>query len=188
MSVAFISSTRQEAGQALVGPHLLDSLTRAWRTLSMPSWFTTEELPSAGSWPGGGGGAAALITLFLARRGMAARARDKGSKEKKKAMGRKEDRSDGRGATYRLHNGQITQLPRLHGESSHHVPSNCYTLAWPAGFGARGASSSARHHPEENSTRALGPGAIVGVLGTRVPRLACLRPTSRSWYGPVGPS
>ena len=29
---------------------------------------------------------------------------------------------------------------------------------------------------------------IVGVVGTRIPRLACLRPTSRSWYGPVGPS
>ena len=74
----------------------------------MPSWFTTEELPSAGSWPGGDGGAAAPITLFLARRGMATRAGNKGSKEKKKAMGRKEDMSDGRGAAYRLRNGQNT--------------------------------------------------------------------------------
>ena len=74
MSVVFISSTSREAGQALVGPHSLDSSARAWRTLSMPSWFTTEDLPSAGSWPSGGGGAAALITLFLARCDMAARA------------------------------------------------------------------------------------------------------------------
>ena len=82
----------------------------------------------------------------------------------------------------------ITRLPRLRGEWSRHVPSNRHAPAWPAVFGARGASSSPRLRPEANSARALGPGATVGVLGTRVPRLACLRPTSRSWYGPVGPS
>ena len=32
---------------------------------------------------------------------------------------------------------------------------------------------------EANPERALGPGATVGVLGTGVPRLACLRP--RAW-------
>ncbi|KAM3367154.1 hypothetical protein ACQJBY_016047 [Aegilops geniculata] len=83
---------------------------------------------------------------------------------------------------------QVTRLPRLHGEWSRHVPSNCHAPAWPTVFGARGASSSARLRPEANSARALGPGATVGVLGTRVPRIACLWPTSRSWYGPVGPS
>src|SRR5215216_6757288 len=31
---------------------------------------------------------------------------------------------------------------------------------------------------EAKSERALGPGATIGVLGTRVPKFACLRPTA----------
>ena len=48
-----------------------------------------------------------------------------------------------------------------------------------AGYWGPRCSALARWlRPEAMPERALGPGATVGVLGTGVPRLACLRPTA----------
>ena len=46
------------------------------------------------------------------------------------------------------------------------------------GWGPRHAALALWLRPEAKFERALGPGATVGVLGTGVPRLACLRPTA----------
>ena len=58
-------------------------------------------------------------------------------------------------------------------------PINRHTPTVAAGcWGPRRSALALWLRLEAKSERALGPGATVGVLGTGVPRLACLRPTA----------
>ena len=58
-------------------------------------------------------------------------------------------------------------------------PINRHVVPKTAGcWGQRRSALALWLHLEAKSERALGPGAIVSVLGTGVPRLACLRPTA----------
>ena len=57
-------------------------------------------------------------------------------------------------------------------------PINRHASTEAAGFwGPRCSEHDPWLHREAKPERTLGPGATVGVLGTGVPRLACLRPT-----------
>src|SRR3989337_1345866 len=65
-------------------------------------------------------------------------------------------------------------------------PIKRHASAWPAGdWGPRRFALAVWFRLEAKSERALGPGATVGVLGTKVPRLACLRPMAwlHRWSG-----
>ena len=58
-------------------------------------------------------------------------------------------------------------------------PINRHASTKAAGYwGPRRSALDLWLRLEAKPERALGPGATVGVLGTRVPRLACLRPTA----------
>ena len=57
-------------------------------------------------------------------------------------------------------------------------PINSHASTKAVGYwGPRRSALDLWLHLEAKPERALGPGATVGVLGTGVPRLACLRPT-----------
>ena len=53
-SVAVLSMEARDAGQATVLPHLLKSAMSAGRTLSIASWLSANDRPTAGSMAGGG--------------------------------------------------------------------------------------------------------------------------------------
>ena len=53
-SVAVLSTEARDAGQTTVLPHSLKSAASAGRTLSMASWLSTNDRPTAGSMAGGG--------------------------------------------------------------------------------------------------------------------------------------
>ena len=66
------------------------------------------------------------------------------------------------------------------GKSRHPCPVGRHTSIEAAGYwGPRCSALALWLRLEAKSKRALGPGATVGVLGTGVPRLACLQP--RAW-------
>jgi hypothetical protein len=66
------------------------------------------------------------------------------------------------------------------GSRDAHVQSRRHASIRPAGgWGPRRSALAPCLRHEAKPERALGPGATVGVLGTRLPRLACLRP--RVW-------
>ena len=68
-------------------------------------------------------------------------------------------------------------------------PINRHASTEAAGFwGPRCSELDPWLHREAKPERTLGPGATVGVLGTGVPRLACLRPAAWSRSRPYGPS
>ena len=65
------------------------------------------------------------------------------------------------------------------GSGDAHVQSNRHASTKAAGFWGPWCSAlDLWLHREAKPERTLGPGATVGVLGTGVPRLACLRPTA----------
>ena len=53
-SMAVLSTEARDAGQATVPSHLLQLVASAGRTLSMASWLSTRDRPTAGSMAGGG--------------------------------------------------------------------------------------------------------------------------------------
>src|SRR3954467_4429549 len=80
---------------------------------------------------------------------------------------------------------QVTQLPRRRGEVE--TPTSCQTAMRrprPQAVRARCFALALSPLGTAKSMRALGPGATVGVLGTGVPRLACLRPAAWLKWGP----
>src|SRR3954467_14297545 len=79
---------------------------------------------------------------------------------------------------------QVTQLPRRRGEVE--TPTSCQTAMRrprPQAVRARCFALALSPLGTAKSMRALGPGATVGVLGTGVPRLACLRPAAWLKWG-----
>ena len=64
------------------------------------------------------------------------------------------------------------------GSGDAHVQSTATRQPRPQAFGAHGAPNLTLGFTAKLSPSTLGPGATVGVLGTGVPRLACLRPTA----------
>ena len=107
----------------------------------------------------------------------------------KKGSGWRAGSKGGSKKPYRLCDWQGARLQRLRGRRGHSRPiqpshaSLVRRLLGPAALHPR-----LRLRPEANSACALGPGATVGVLGTRVPRLTSLRAAMRSYYGLVWPS
>ena len=75
------------------------------------------------------------------------------------------------------------------GSGDAHVQSTAMCRPRLQAFGARGAPRLILWLClEAKPKRALGPGATIGVLGTGVPRLACLRPTAWLCCRPVWPT
>ena len=64
------------------------------------------------------------------------------------------------------------------GSGDAHIPSSAMHQPGLKVIGAHNASPLPFGFASKPSPSALGPGATIGVLGTRVPRLACLRPTA----------
>ena len=52
--VAVLPTEARDEGQAIVPPHSLKLVASAGRALSMASWFSTRDRPTAGSTAGGG--------------------------------------------------------------------------------------------------------------------------------------